>query len=81
MLSIRVPPVIPESVDVWIHDCNLIRRRDMRRDISGSIINLVLRPLLTVGLLTLVVLFGGAASAKAQVKRVQMHIGGYLCGN
>lgn len=53
----------------------------MRRDISGSIINLVLRPLLTVGLLTLVVLFGGAASAKAQVKRVQMHIGGYLCGN
>ena len=29
----------------------------------------------------LVFLFGGAASASAQVKRVQMHIGGYLCGN
>jgi len=27
------------------------------------------------------VLFGSAASATAQVKRVQMHIAGYLCGN
>jgi hypothetical protein len=25
--------------------------------------------------------FGGAATATAQVKRVQMHIAGYLCGN
>ena len=32
----------------------------------------------TIGL---VLLFGGAASAPAQVKRVQMHIAGYLCGN
>ena len=29
----------------------------------------------------LVLLFGSAASSKAQVKRVQMHIDGYLCGN
>jgi hypothetical protein len=33
------------------------------------------------GLLVLILLFGGAASSKAQVKRVQMHIDGYLCGN
>jgi hypothetical protein len=32
-------------------------------------------------MLGLVLLFGSAASSKAQVKRVQMHIGGYLCGN
>jgi hypothetical protein len=25
--------------------------------------------------------FGGAARSGAQVKRVQMHIAGYLCGN
>jgi len=25
--------------------------------------------------------FGSAASSSAQVKRVQMHIAGYLCGN
>ena len=29
----------------------------------------------------LVLLFGGSWSANAQVKRVEMHIGGYLCGN
>lgn len=34
--------------------------------------------LATVGL---VLLFGSAASSSAQVKRVQMHIAGYLCGN
>jgi hypothetical protein len=28
-----------------------------------------------------VLLFVSAASSAAQVKRVQMHIGGYLCGN
>lgn len=32
----------------------------------------------TVGI---VLLFGSAASSTAQVKRVQMHIAGYLCGN
>jgi hypothetical protein len=31
--------------------------------------------------LGLVVLFGGAGGSTAQVKRVQMHIAGYLCGN
>jgi len=29
----------------------------------------------------LVLLLGSAASSMAQVKRVQMHIAGYLCGN
>jgi hypothetical protein len=28
-----------------------------------------------------VLLFGSGLSANAQVKRVEMHIGGYLCGN
>jgi len=32
-------------------------------------------------LLGLLFLFGGSASSTAQVKRVQMHIAGYLCGN
>jgi hypothetical protein len=34
--------------------------------------------LITFGL---VVVFGGATRANAQVKRIQMHIAGYLCGN
>jgi hypothetical protein len=29
----------------------------------------------------LVLLFGNAGSSRAEVKLVQMHIGGYLCGN
>jgi hypothetical protein len=32
-------------------------------------------------MLGLVLLFGSAATSAAQVKRVQMHIAGYLCGN
>jgi hypothetical protein len=36
---------------------------------------------LLVALMGLVLLFGGAATSKAEVKRVQMHIAGYLCGN
>ena len=32
-------------------------------------------------ILVLLLFLGSAASAAAQVKRVQMHIGGYLCGN
>ena len=34
-----------------------------------------------LGILGLVLLFGSASSSTAQVKRVQMHIAGYLCGN
>jgi hypothetical protein len=30
---------------------------------------------------SLVFVFGGATRSEAQVKRVQMHIAGYLCGN
>ncbi|HKS10734.1 MAG TPA: hypothetical protein VJS13_14380 [Pyrinomonadaceae bacterium] len=29
----------------------------------------------------LALMFGGATRSDAQVKRVQMHIAGYLCGN
>ena len=29
----------------------------------------------------LALIFAGATSSRAQVKRVQMHIAGYLCGN
>ena len=32
-------------------------------------------------ILGLILVFGGASRSDAQVKRVQMHIGGYLCGN
>ena len=31
--------------------------------------------------LGLLLLLGSVVSSAAQVKRVQMHIGGYLCGN
>ena len=31
--------------------------------------------------LVLILFLGSAATCAAQVKRVQMHIGGYLCGN
>ena len=29
----------------------------------------------------LVLLFGGAGVSRAEVRRVEMHIAGYLCGN
>ncbi|HEX3253980.1 MAG TPA: hypothetical protein VHS05_31385 [Pyrinomonadaceae bacterium] len=32
-------------------------------------------------MLALLLLLGSAATPAAQVKQVQMHIGGYLCGN
>ena len=32
-------------------------------------------------MLAVILLFGAAAISNAQVKRVQMHIAGYLCGN
>jgi hypothetical protein len=31
--------------------------------------------------LALVLLFGSAIGSQAQVKQIQMHIDGYLCGN
>ena len=34
-----------------------------------------------VAILGLILLFGSAVSSAAQVKKVQMHIAGYLCGN
>lgn len=34
-----------------------------------------------LALLGLVLLFGSADTSSAEVKRVEMHIGGYLCGN
>jgi hypothetical protein len=53
----------------------------MRRYSLIAKLGSVVRPSLRVGLLTLTVLFGSAATSSAQVKRVQMHIAGYLCGN
>jgi hypothetical protein len=35
----------------------------------------------TIVLFTFVLLLGSATHTSAQVKRVQMHIAGYLCGN
>lgn len=40
-----------------------------------------MRRKITFALLSLVLLFGGAGSSSAEVKQVQMHIAGYLCGN
>jgi hypothetical protein len=36
---------------------------------------------IALALLGLVLLFGGAGSSSAEVRRVRMHIAGYLCGN
>ena len=35
----------------------------------------------SIAIIGLVLLFGSTPGSVAQVKRVQMHIGGYLCGN
>jgi hypothetical protein len=43
--------------------------------------DLEMRKHITVALLGLGLLFGGAATSRAEVRRVQMHIAGYLCGN
>jgi hypothetical protein len=32
-------------------------------------------------LLGLIIVFGAAAASRAEVRRVEMHIAGYLCGN
>jgi hypothetical protein len=32
-------------------------------------------------LLGLVLIFGGASASRGEVRRVEMHIAGYLCGN
>ena len=31
--------------------------------------------------LSLLILFGGAGTSRAQVRKVEMRLGGYLCGN
>jgi hypothetical protein len=36
---------------------------------------------ITLALLGVVLFFGSATNSSAEVKRVQMHIAGYLCGN
>ena len=36
---------------------------------------------ITRALIGLVLLFGGATRSSSEVKRIEMHIGGYLCGN
>jgi hypothetical protein len=46
--------------------------------VSGEI---TMRKNILLAMLCMVFLFGGAATASAQVKQVKMHIAGYLCGN
>lgn len=41
----------------------------------------MLRRKITLAALGLVFLFGGASTSRAEVKRVEMRIAGYLCGN
>lgn len=36
---------------------------------------------ITLAVLGMILLFGTAGASQAEVKRVEMHIGGYLCGN
>lgn len=58
-------------------DCNFtrgIRRLLLMASLEGKMKNI----LISVGL---VLLFGSATQSAAQVKRVEMHIAGYLCGN
>ena len=52
----------------WCESAKIDWERKMRRNISIAILGLVL-------------LFVSAVSSAAQVKKVQMHIAGYLCGN
>jgi hypothetical protein len=47
---------------------DLIRREEMEKKAALVVFGLVL-------------VLGGAIRSDAQVKRVQMHIAGYLCGN
>ena len=58
---------VPKPAHVWIHHRNTSGEK-MRRNTSIAILGLVL-------------LFGSTVNTPAQVKRVQMHIAGYLCGN
>ena len=66
-MTTRVRWFVPEPAHVQIHNRKYIRRENMRRNISIAILGLVL--------------FASAVNSVAQVKRVQMHIAGYLCGN
>lgn len=36
---------------------------------------------ITLAMIGLVLLLGSATTSRAEVKRVEMHIAGYLCGN
>lgn len=36
---------------------------------------------ITLALIGMALLFGNATSSSAEVKRIEMRIGGYLCGN
>jgi hypothetical protein len=40
-----------------------------------------MRRKISLALLGLVLLFGGAGVSRAEVRRIEMHIAGYLCGN
>ena len=51
----------------WIHSGEMMRQKNRRYTFTV--------------ILALILFLGIAVSSTAQVKRVQMHIGGYLCGN
>ena len=42
---------------------------------------LMMKRSVSLGVLGLVLLFGSAGVSRAEVRRIQMHIAGYLCGN
>jgi hypothetical protein len=53
--------------DYRVYTLHRKERREMRRIFTA--------------LLGLVILFGGAGTSRAEVKRIEMRIAGYLCGN
>jgi len=54
--------------EALISFCSIKENKRMKRNI-------------TLAMLGLVLLFGAVTNSRAEVRRVQMHIAGYLCGN
>jgi hypothetical protein len=60
--------VVTESALVGFHRCNQIKGEEMKQNIFLTLFGFAL-------------LFGSVTSSQAQVKQIEMHIAGYLCGN
>jgi hypothetical protein len=54
------------------HACGFVTADDQGEQMKRNLL---------LGVLGSILMFGGAFSSQAQVKQVQMHIDGYLCGN